>query len=192
MTPKNETYSPFCWNRLLSIAIIIYYIIWRTWQPVKTATPINHAKDYILSPCSQYFFLLPLVPCCNNNNFFSSVLSFSTDMMCILTATNRTGLCLFSCYLFNLFYIYTLWKIWAIFFDHLPNVVPIVNPTIYWAIFCPVVLVKVSTLLHTCIIVSYFDQHLGKDMTFQLPDYGSPLVGKILTSCWAIGKNIAQ
>ena len=82
----------------------------------------------------------------------------------------------------------------------------IVNPTIYWAIFCPVVLVNVSTLLHTCIIVSYFFQNVGKDMTLQLPDYGSPLFVKILSSCWAkyeknmhvltfintIGQNIAQ
>ena len=71
------------------------------------------------------------------------------------------------------------------YFNTLPTVVPIVNPTIYWAIFCPVVLVNVSTLLHTCIILLYFDQNLGKDMTLQLPDYGSPLVGKILTNCWA-------
>ena len=38
---------------------------------------------------------------------------------------------------------------------------------------------------HVHIVVSYFNQNLGKDMTLQLPDYGSPLVGKILTNCWA-------
>ena len=75
-------------------------------------------------------------------------------------------------------------KVGQYFSNNLLNVVPIVNPTIYWAIFCQVVLVNVRTLLQTCIIFSYFDKHLGKDMTLQLPDYGSPLVGKILTSCW--------
>ena len=71
-------------------------------------------------------------------------------------------------------------KVGQYFSNTLPNVGPIVNPTIYWAIFCPVLLVNVSTLLHTCIIVSYFVQNVGKDMTLQLPDYGSPLVGKNL------------
>ena len=76
----------------------------------------------------------------------------------------------------------------------LGNIFPTLCPTLCqsqpshllnWAIFCPVMLVNVSTLLHTCIIVSYFVQNVGKDMTLQLPKYGSPLVWKILTSCWA-------
>ena len=66
-------------------------------------------------------------------------------------------------------------KVGQYFSNTLPNVVPIVNPTIYLAIVCPVVLVNVGTLLHTCIIVSYFDQQLGQDF----PNKWATVVGQL-------------